>query len=266
MKRLIVSLMTAICCIHAFAAGDSLSFIRPLRSIYLTSGIPVDGTVVDKNTGDVKFQFSFAIPLWSSMGGINGLDLKIGYTQRSVWMLYAKSSPLKDNTYIPGVYLDVPFKTASDKLLCGVEHRSNGRDDNLSRSVNYIFGEYSHRFPFGLTLAANARFGIGWYDDYFTQAIFYNFYGYATVGALYENGRFSALASVTPVFAPFKLSTTAELSFRLARSERCPFHLFVQYHYGYDECMCDCVYGSNPPHYLRAGILISTGATSRLSM
>ena len=239
------------------------TIIQSFRPIYMVSGIPVDGTPVNSSSADVKFQISFMLPVFSNIGGVEGLDIKIGYTQKSVWFLYAPSSPFKDNTYIPGLYLTLPLANTDGSLLCGIEHRSNGRDDNLSRSVNYAFGEYSHAFRCGLTLSANARIGFGWYGDDRTQDIFNKFYGYATLGAMYERGRFSALISATPTFGPFHISHTAEISFRPWNNSL--YHLFVQYHHGYDECFSDCIYGNIPGHNLRFGILITPSGVRRLS-
>lgn len=246
------------------ARTEGSSVIEGLRAMYFATGFPVDGTQINSNTTDVKFQVSFALPLFRSIGGRDGLDLKAGYTQRSVWNLYAESSPFKDNMYIPGLYLTVPADNGS--LLCGIEHRSNGRADVFSRSVNYLFGEYSRSFPFGLTLMANARFGVGWYNETLTQDIFSRFYGYATFGAIYETGRFTALACTTPSFGDNIFNNTVELSFNPGRKDNPLYHIFIQYHHGYDECMCDCVYGSKPGHNLRFGILITPHGSSRLSM
>lgn len=247
----------------ATVSSSAGTVIEGFRQMYFVSGIPVDGSPVNSSSSDVKFQISFALPLLHDVGGVRGLDVKVGYTQKSVWYLYADSSPFKDNTYVPGLYFDVPVADRNSSLLCGIEHRSNGRADSYSRSVNYVFGEYSHSFRFGLTLCANARMGFGWYNDDLTQDIFNRFYGYATLGALYETGRFSALVSATPSFAPFVLSRTAELSFRIG--EKGMYHLFLQYHHGYDECFSDCIYGSVPGHNLRLGILITPSGANRLS-
>lgn len=263
MKRSVRILITAVVFVCCSTTSFARFGIEGFRSMYLTSGIPVDGTPVDRYSADVKFQISFAVPLWSNMGGVEGLNMKVGYTQKSVWRVYAPSSPFKDNTYEPGLYFDVPLKASGSNLLCGIEHRSNGRDDNLSRSVNFVFGEYTHTFPFGLSLYANARVGFGWYDETFTQDIFSRFFGYATVGAMYEIKGFSALVSMTPTFAPFHLGHTIELSYRPWKSEL--YHLFVQYHHGYDECFSDCVYNNVPGYNIRFGIMITAPGTRRLS-
>lgn len=264
-KTILTASAVLLLALPALAGGNSSRTIGALRPIYIATGIPIDGTTVDRTTSDVKFQVSFALPIASDIAGVEGLDFKIGYTQRSVWFLYAKSSPFKDNIYIPGGYLDIPLKNG-DSLMCGIEHRSNGRDDSFSRSVNYVFGEYTHRFPFGLTVQANARAGFGWYDDDITEKMFSRFHGYLTLGAMYEAGRFSALLSATPVFGgPAVMNLTAEIAMRLG-GEDSMYNLFIQAHRGYDESMCDCIYGRIPPACLRFGLLITPGNCSRLSL
>lgn len=263
MKRIIRILLYLTLALSAAVPSSAKVGIEGFRQMYIVTGIPVDGTSINRNTADVAFQLSFALGLANDMGGVEGLDLKVGYSQKSVWFLYAPSSPFKDNTYIPGIYLAVPTGDKNGNLLCGIEHRSNGRSDKLSRSVNYVFGEFSHSFTSGLTLCANARVGFGWYEDTLTQDIFNKFYGYATLGALYETGRFSALVSVNPTFGPFVLSHTVELAYRPWKSEL--FNVFIQYHHGYDECLADCVYGQVPGYNLRVGILITPPGVRRLS-
>ena len=227
--------------------------IEPFRPLYYTTGIPLSGPV-DKTTADMKFQLSLAIPVAKDMGGHEGLDLKFGYSQVSVWDFYDESSPFKDNIYIPGVYLDIPLQ--KNALSVGFEHKSNGRPmrgttaDVSSRSVNYLFGEYTAFLPHGFALRANLRGGIGWYDEELTQEIFYRFQGYATFSALWKNEKWSARLDATPLFAPFDANITAELAYSLGRAS-----LFAQYHYGYDEALCDCVRGIKPIPYFRIGIL-----------
>lgn len=143
--------------------------------MYFIGGIPLDGPV-DKTTAGFKYRVSLAVPLWKDISGHEGMDLSFGYTQTSIWDLFDKSSPFRENDYSPGFYLSLPL--GRDRMLFGLEHRSNGRPmrgtagDVLSRSSNYLFGEYGAFFPSGLVLKANLRAGFGWYDEDFTQEIF----------------------------------------------------------------------------------------------
>ena len=115
-------------------------FIEMFRPLYIVSGIPVTEKPTLENA-DVKFQVSLELPLWRDMRG-SGIDLSVAYTQISVWNLYAPSSPFYDNAYIPGVFCRKVWNGADGlprhTALWGIEHRSNGRSDAYSRSINYV--------------------------------------------------------------------------------------------------------------------------------
>lgn len=229
------------------------------RPLYFIGGVPLEGPV-DKTTANLKFQFGADIPVWSSIGGRNGLDLRFGYTQVSVWDFFDESSPFRDNTYIPGFHLSVPLER--DRLLIGLEHRSNGRPmrgtagDSHSRSVNYVYGTYGAFLPGGLVLKATLRGGFGWYDEEFTQEVFWHFLGYAdfTAGYRSPDGRLEAAFTATPTFGPFDVNIDASAAWRPGKTVA----LFMQLNSGYGEALYDWVRGSRPPAYLRFGILLGT--------
>ena len=173
--------------------------------------------------------------------------------------------------YIPGLYLNVPLNSGRDFFFTGIEHRSNGRpmygsteDAPHSRSLNYLFVEYSHVFPFGLTLQAMLRGGMAYYDEEITQRMFYRYLGYATFTAGYDSPkrRFYAMASVTPLYNPGGANTTAEFGVRLS-SPAVGAYFFTQFHYGYDEALFDCVDFLKPTPYLRFGIILRPAGNPR---
>ena len=274
MKKAIAIALAALLSIGAGAQQND-GIIRMFRPIYFITGVPLDGTS-SYHTNDIKYQISISAPLWASIAGHEGLDLFVAYTQTSVWHFYDSSSPFKDNMYIPGIYFDIPLK--SNNILIGAEHRSNGRPyrdnrefidnnvDHWSRSINYAFVEYTHSFPCGISLQVNGRAGFGWYDTAITQDLFSMFFGYASFTALYESpdGRFDAMLSATPIFKPFGLNSTAEVSWKPFKYSYCP-RLFVQAHYGYDEAMIDWIRGSYPSPYIRGGLMLSPGGFRRMS-
>lgn len=279
MKKALLILLAAILSVAAAASErDSTSVsVKDIytsafglfRPNYLTTGLPLSGPV-DKTTADVKFQVSVKLDLWRNIAGREGMALSIGYTQRSIWLLYGESSPFKDNMYIPGIYFNVPFKGGCDFLLTGFEHRSNGRPmynsskDGMSRSVNYLFAEYSHVFPFGLTLQANLRAGLAYYEDDMDQRMFYRYLGYATFTAGYDspNKRLYAMASVTPRFAPLGVNATAEFGCRIS-PPAVGAYVFCQFHYGFDDALCDCLDGTKSVPYLRFGIILRPAGLAR---
>jgi phospholipase A1 len=99
-----------------------------------------------------KFQFSFKYRLLGDkarigdkMPGLRGLY--IGFTQRSLWDIDAKSSPFFDTSYMPELMLESqrvvdPGSEGGFKFLgyqTGVRHESNGKSDPESRSLNIAY-------------------------------------------------------------------------------------------------------------------------------
>ena len=93
-----------------------------------------------------KFQISLKVLLWQN--AFDGkADLFAGYTQRSFWQMYnsAASSPFRETNFEPEAW----FRSVVNKpilgwnvstLALGVNHQSNGRGDDYSRSWNRVLG------------------------------------------------------------------------------------------------------------------------------
>ena len=224
-------------------------FIELFRPIYLNAGIPVTEKPTSANA-DVKFQISFALPLWRNMRG-SGIDLLIAYSQISVWNLFGHSSPFYDNMYIPGIYArktwNDPAGMPKRSLLWGIEHRSNGRDDAYSRSVNYILLAYARNYPFGLSLQAVARPGYGWYGDTVTMDVPLKYYGFLQMSATYTTpgAGWEFMASVSPIWNRSIANVNVEIGRRLGKKNNNPY-FFIQFHYGYDEAFRDCMDENGP--------------------
>ena len=252
MRRLVVASILAI--VLALPLGAQV--LDSFRPLYFVTGVPLKGPV-DKTTADVKFQLSVGIPVWKDIAGREGLDAHFGYTQISVWDFYDESSPFKDNSYIPGLYLNVPL--SRDRLLFGLEHRSNGRPmrgtaaDTFSRSVNYLFGDYKAFLDCGLVLGAQLRGGFGWYDEDFTQEVFWRYLGYADFSVGYRAKKLELSVKATPVFGPFNCNVEAAAAYNLGFCS-----IFTQFNYGYGEALCDWVRGYTPVPYLRFGVLFGS--------
>ncbi len=256
--------------------------IRSLRPIYYTTGAQL-GAPLSGNTADMKFQISFRTDLAQNIGG-SGISLAIGYTQVSLWSFYIRSYPFYDHTFIPGLYAWKQFDRTDGyhSLLWGFEHRSNGRDDAYSRSVNYLFCTYARHWDWAenesLTLSAALRLGTGYYGDDATFDILSKYLGLARFRVLWtpRGGRWELAGEVLPLLNKSLANVTAEVAWCIAPKLGYP-SLFVQYHYGYDEAFRDCVtvtgaainpdgyvpYDRTAPaparHMLRFGLLFSPG-------
>jgi len=256
--------------ISAFSAGtDSTAvaekhhFIDTFKPMYLVSGFPMSEKI-DANSSDIKFQLSFKATLFRDLWG-KEFDFFVGYTQNSIWQFYAHSSPFYDNTYMPGAYISFPLKSKKTgntyaNILTGYEHRSNGRDDIYSRSINYAFVTYTHFLPHDITLQATARVGDSWYGDTHSMVLYTKYVGFLQLAANYTTPQkgLDVMVSVSPLFNRSIANATAEIGCRLGKKHNNPY-LFVQYHYGYDESFRDCT-TIEPDELTETGMLQYNGA------
>ena len=251
MKRFAITLLSGLLLAVSASLPARDRIIDVLRPIYYTTGAQL-GAPLSGSTADMKFQISFRTDLAQNIGG-SGISLALGYTQISLWNFYVYSYPFYDHTFIPGLYAWKQFDTAGGyhSLLWGFEHRSNGRDDVYSRSVNYLFCTYSRHWDWAenesLTLSAALRLGSGYYGDVPTFDILSKYLGLARFKAVWvpRGGRWELSGEVLPLLNRSIANATAEVSWALSGKHGNPC-LFVQYHYGYDEAFRDCVTVTGP--------------------
>lgn len=100
-----------------------------------------------------KFQFSFKYRIFgdrSTAGTLNPplSGLYFGYTQRSVWDITSYSSPFYDTSYMPELMFESLTAGPAKPGFLGIkwygyqaslQHESNGRDGNSSRSLNLFY-------------------------------------------------------------------------------------------------------------------------------
>ncbi|AZY49953.1 phospholipase A [Bordetella avium] len=115
-----------------------------------------------------RFQLSAKYRLFSPADGREPLwyeNLYLGYTQSSLWDLQGDSMPFVDTSFNPSVFWKSDqLWSSSDAhwrlgLNTGVEHRSNGKDGEDSRSVNDVYAEPGlyYRLGSGSTLSFSPR-------------------------------------------------------------------------------------------------------------
>ena len=97
---------------------------------------------------NAKFQFSFKFRIYQGENPASrGLleNLYFGYTQFSLWDLSGDSRPFRDTNYRPSLFYYLSDTGVHNRaisrlsLATGVEHESNGRDGDQSRSINTVF-------------------------------------------------------------------------------------------------------------------------------
>lgn len=94
-----------------------------------------------------RFQLSFKYRLFDVQSGFGRerpwlSGFYFGYTQNSLWDLSSRSKAFRDTSYRPALFWKwerADAKTWVDAARIGLEHESNGRDDERSRSVDIAF-------------------------------------------------------------------------------------------------------------------------------
>jgi outer membrane phospholipase A len=147
--------------------------ISPYEPVYFDFGT--------KDGANARFQLSFKYRLFTPDDPANPAfidNLYLGYTQTALWDLAGASKPFVDTTYNPSIFWhkDKIWQTSDQKwfagLTSGIEHRSNGKGGEDSRSLNdaFIQPEVNYRFDGGSTLTFSPRVkayvGISQNPDY----------------------------------------------------------------------------------------------------
>lgn len=157
-----------------------------------------------------RFQISAKYRLFSPKGdrpATFGENFYLGYTQTSLWDLEGDSKPFIDTTFNPSAFWlsDNIWSSASQNwrvgLNTGVEHQSNGKSGNDSRSLNdaYVQPALNYRFDSGSTLTfapkVKTYFGVARENrDYADYAGYVDWNlrwaqdGGAVVSAMYRQG------------------------------------------------------------------------------
>ena len=118
---------------------DSQPFFGPYKDTYYTVGLPLNEKPNEYNS-DVKFQISFRQRLTKSILPYHS-HLFLSYSQKAMWNVFEESLPFHDLNFNPGIGLQKLI--VSKGRLVGtatlmLEHESNGRDGEASRSWNKI--------------------------------------------------------------------------------------------------------------------------------
>lgn len=110
---------------------------------------------------EAKFQISVKMPISDHLFDDTG-DLFFAYTNQSWWQVYnrSSSSPFRETVHEPELFLQ--FKNdwqvaglTNSLWQIGLNHQSNGRSGDLSRSWNRVFGNLLFdRGPFALGIKA----------------------------------------------------------------------------------------------------------------
>jgi phospholipase A1 len=123
--------------------------LSPYEPMYFLAGV--------RGPNTARFQLSFKYRLFDERGAlarvVPGLDkVHFGLTQTSLWDIGGSSAPFRDTSYRPALFYYEPQLAVSGGgrhlfgLESGIEHESNGRDGERSRSINIAYVRPSWRW------------------------------------------------------------------------------------------------------------------------
>ena len=121
------------------AFADTHYYFGLYKDNYFIFGPPI-GHKPDRQNTNIKFQISIAQKLTKSTLPW-GTYLYLYYTQKVFWNVLENSMPMTDLNFNPGVGLAKPLFIKNrfvGKLSLQLEHESNGRDGEESRSWNKV--------------------------------------------------------------------------------------------------------------------------------
>jgi phospholipase A1/A2 len=132
-----------------YTSNDIVVIPEPNEDRTITANEPlyfIVGSNKQRNF-DARFQISFKYRPFDPDSTVATFipyasNLYFAYTQTSIWDLGSESSPFKDTSYRPSLYYNWDEKGNGynpDSWKFGLEHESNGRDGDESRSLNIAF-------------------------------------------------------------------------------------------------------------------------------
>jgi len=121
------------------------NYLLPYSYNFTPNGAPFEASKGDVDNTEVKFQFSFKLPVARGLIHHNG-DLYFAYTNLSFWQAYNKdvSSPFRETNHEPELFLAFDnawhlFGLTNTRNAVGIVHQSNGQSGSRSRSWNRIY-------------------------------------------------------------------------------------------------------------------------------
>ncbi|VUD46026.1 Phospholipase A1 [Thalassocella blandensis] len=125
-----------------------MNFVLPFYGTNHINTEPYDNYIdASENLEDVeaKFQLSLKVPLITHGVLVEGDGLYFAFTVKSWWQVYASniSKPFRETNYKPELFYlrPLPWQPGGGNagITFGIEHESNGRSEEFSRSWNRIY-------------------------------------------------------------------------------------------------------------------------------
>ncbi len=231
---------------------DNGPYFTLFRDNYFVLGTAL-GEKPTRFNSDVKFQISIAQRLTKSTLPWNTY-LFLTYSQKCFWNVFEESMPMRDLNFNPGIGLGkllIVKDRLIGKMMLLMEHESNGRDGEDSRSWNKI--SLSASIFVDPQFMVHGKVWIPIIDGQNNKDILKYSGIYQTgIQVTSKNKRFGmAITLVKRQGFNLNFNTIIELNYKLFKKDN--QYLFLQYYNGYGENLLDY----NKFHSrLRAGIVI----------
>lgn len=229
---------------------------RPYFGLYKDNYFIFGTSVGPKPTvenSNIKFQISISQRLTKSTLPF-GTYLYLFYTQKVFWNVLENSMPMTDLNFNPGIGLAKPLFVKNrfiGKLIFLLEHESNGRDGDASRSWNKV--SLGANIMIDPQLIVHGKFWIPIVDGMNNKDLL-DYAGIYQMGMqIYSrNRRFNAgITLVKRRGWRLNYNTTIELAYQLWNRDN--QYIFLQYYNGYGEGLLDY---NKFTSQLRVGIVI----------
>ena len=218
----------------------------------------------NRDGANARFQVSFKYRLFSpddpARPGFMD-NWYFGYTQTALWDLHSDSIPFVDTTYNPSLFWarDAIWSTGDKRwslgLNAGFEHKSNGKDNEDSRSLNdlYVQPQIDYRFDGGSTLSFRPRFKYYVWTDH--DMDYPGSLGYVDWKLRWAQDDGLILSGLYRQGTGGRNATQLEAAWPLKRTFlHMNGHLYVQYFRGYGETLLG--YDRKDDPQLRIGIAL----------
>ncbi|MBR1804169.1 MAG: phospholipase A [Muribaculaceae bacterium] len=235
--------------IHDF---DTRPFFGIYKDNYFVLGTALNQKPTEFNS-DVKFQISFRQRLTKSILPFHS-HLFLSYSQKAMWNIFEESLPFHDLNFNPGIGVQ-KLIFSKGKLIGNatimIEHESNGRDGEASRSWNKV--SFSGAIIIDPRLMVHAKTWIPIIDGQNNKDIL-KYSGIYQTGLQFISSNKRWVADVTLVKRKgwnLNFNTIVNVGFRLRKKDN--QFLMLHFYDGYGENMLDY----NKYHCrLRLGLLI----------
>lgn len=226
-------------------------FFGLYRDNYFIAGT-TPNKVPSRTNSDVKFQISFALRLTNATLPGNSF-LFLMYTQKTFWNVFEPSLPMGDINFNPGIGWSFPFFSKNQyvgKATLLLEHESNGRDGNQSRSWNRL--SISASTIIDQWIMVHAKIWFPFIDSRNNKDIL-KYYGIYQSGVVITTPDQKFQFGLTWMKrAGWNLNFNTILDFTWRIHKKSNLNLFVQYYNGYGE---DLLHYNQFRSMLRAGLV-----------